>query len=875
MSIPWGTRIGPYEILSLLGAGGMGEVFRARDTRLNRDVALKTLPGVFGCDAPRRARFAQEARAAGSLNHSGIVAVYDIGTEANYTYIVTELVEGSTLRAVLTGARLPQRKAIDLAAQVADALAAAHAAGITHRDLKPENIMVTRDGRAKILDFGLAKQNAAAPAAASPDAATETALTEDGTAMGTIGYMAPEQIRARPADPRSDIFSLGAVLYEMLSGARAFKRQTSADTLSATLHDDPSALPASIPPGLAQIVQRCLEKEPAQRFQSAADLAFAMRNLSGSAAVVPAQPRSPRLGWFISVVAFVALIAAASGWLHQRPAPPVYDVFPGTFSRGNPIFPALSPDGKQLAFVWEGQPPGVRGIYVKLLSAGSQPLRVSKAGEVATSPTWSPDGSRIAFIRPSSNGTEILSVPAIGGAERRLIRYRAGAPVSSASPAIAWSPDGKWIAAGVPQNGPSGIVLFSVETGEGHPVTQPLTGVIDANPKFSPDGKWLAFARASNAFSSFFFRIRLNPDGSAGAPQEFGSAAWNTPCFDWFADGEAIVVPSVFGATCQYWKLGLNGRAARLPLQLDRETTIIMGLVSVRGNRMASIADRSQWDIGRLTWNSQAHRWESAVFYGSSRSDFEPQVSPDNRWVAFRSSRSGNWEAWRARLDGSEALQLTNTQGGRLGDPRWSPDGQSIVYEMPEEGFSHLFIVGAEGGKPRRLFGGPISGSRSSFSADGKWVFFRSEKSGRHEVWKVPFSGGEPQQVTHTGGHESFASPDGRWLYFIKFAIGDGVFRIPTTGGPEELVIREPNMAAWAIAGSHVYLGISRTANVPARIIRFDPATGRKEEIYRFAPGISRFGFTASLAVSPDETTIFHSGPYREGSDILIVDNFR
>src|SRR6266542_2985495 len=292
MTLPAGAKLGPYEILSPLGAGGMGEVYRAKDPRLGREVAIKVLPASFSQDADRLRRFEQEARAAGILNHPNITAVYDIGTHEGAPYVVQELLEGETLRSDLAGGKFSPRKAIDYALQLAPGLAAAHEQGIVHRDLTPENLFVTRDGRVKILDFGLAKLTHAEEGSLATSLPTATAGTEPGVVLGTLGYMSPEQVRGRPADARSDIFSFGAILYEMLSGKRAFARDSAADTMSAILKEDPPELSATnqnISTGLERIVRHCLEKNPEARFHSAHDLAFDLESLSGLSAPA-AQP---------------------------------------------------------------------------------------------------------------------------------------------------------------------------------------------------------------------------------------------------------------------------------------------------------------------------------------------------------------------------------------------------------------------------------------------------------------------------------------------------------------------------------------------------------------------------------------------------------
>jgi serine/threonine protein kinase len=406
MTLAPGSRVGHFEIAASIGAGGMGEVYRARDPRLNRDVAIKVLPESFSRDADRLLRFTQEAQAAAALNHPNILAVYDVGSHDNAPYIVSELLDGATLRDQLK--KGPIRKAVEIAVGMASGLAAAHAKGIVHRDLKPENIFLTTDGRVKILDFGLAKL--LAPATNAGEVETRLGETQPGTVLGTLGYMAPEQVRAQPADHRADIFAFGATLYEMLSGQRAFRGTTSADTLAAVLNSDPPALTASdrgVAPGLARIVGRCLEKSPESRFQSASDLVFALEALSQDSGTPVASNTASRrhrgtwLPWslaglglaaalIVTILSFTRRAADDSAPLKSTLLPP-----PGTEITDRNVAQggvparrlALSPDGRRIAFTAAGRD-GVIWLWVRRLDSLAAERIEGSEGAVTLVRNW-------------------------------------------------------------------------------------------------------------------------------------------------------------------------------------------------------------------------------------------------------------------------------------------------------------------------------------------------------------------------------------------------------------------------------------------------------------------------------------------------------
>jgi len=479
------TQLGPYKIVALIGSGGMGEVYRARDTRLLRDVALKVLPASFTNDPERLRRFEQEARAVAALNHPNIVSVYDVGNADGVHYIISELLEGDTLRQRIVPSGMPPRKAIELAVQLAHGLAAAHERGIVHRDLKPENIFITSNGRLKILDFGLAKLRAPHAMGATVDGVT-AAETNAGQVLGTAGYMSPEQVRGEAADHRSDIFTFGSILYEMLSGERAFKRNTGAETMTAILNDEPPELPVrsgAIAPALERIVRHCMEKQPGQRFQSAHDIAFDLESISaisGSTAAAAPALAAQKKSWLkpgLAALALLALVGLASWGLRPR----VSDLHPRlhriTFRRGTIWNARFTPDGNLIyGAAWEGRP---EELFARESgSTESRPLGLQTTDILAI--------SRSGELAVSTNRHFVMGFESAGMLARSQVGGGAPRDIAEDVEYADWSPDGTALAVVRRVGGrlrleyPLGKVLYETAGWVSH-------------PRISPDGKLVAF----------------------------------------------------------------------------------------------------------------------------------------------------------------------------------------------------------------------------------------------------------------------------------------------------------------------------------------------------------------------------------------------
>ncbi len=772
MTLAPGTKLGPYEIQSPLGAGGMGEVYRARDPRLGREVAIKVLPASLSADPPRLQRFEQEARSASALNHPNILVVYDVGTHDGAPYLVTELLEGETLRERLLDGSLPPRKALEYGVQLGQGLAAAHERGIIHRDLKPDNIFLCRDGRCKILDFGLAKL-----VAPEPQDATSTGLTspytEEGVVMGTAGYMSPEQVRGQKADPRSDIFAFGTVLYEMLSGRRAFAGPTGADTASAILKEDPADLLAGnrkITPALNGIVRHCLEKNPDERFQSARDLAFHLNSLSSISdfgAALPAglpTKRFPRpIRWLLTSLA-LAVVAAGSWRLGrnfaEKSAVKAVQFRHLTDFAGMEEFPAVSPDGKSVAFTRDTG--GFRQIWVRLLSGGV-PIQVTQDPVDHQSPRWSPDsGSLIYYSPPAAEayGT-VWQIPALGGTPRPLTHSLGSADLSH---------DGKRLTFFRFGNRQVELVVSALDGTSPQVVTRLSAQYSYSYPRWSPDDDRIAYQR-SQVFRSDIFAA----PSQGGQPRPITDDGVMMSGFAWLPDGSGIVYSSARASTIIYlpthnlWLAKLSGSA---PVQLTLgEESYVFPDVSSTGAITASRV-RMQFDLWKFPVDGTAtENVRRGIQLTRQTGQVQtPDAGPGDRELVYLSDSGGHGNLWIMRQDGTEARQVTfdRDPSVSVGVPVWSPDGKNIAYVTTRNRkgwrFS-LWLVSADGSNDHMV---AENGGWACWAADSKWLYYAVPTEDSYRIEKISTDGGPPVVVRTDNAMAPAVSPADNTLYYLS-----------------------------------------------------------------------------------------------------------
>jgi serine/threonine protein kinase len=850
-----GMRLGPYEIQGRLGAGGMGEVWKARDTRLGRIVALKVSKTEFS------ERFEQEARAVAALSHPNITTLYDVGPN----YFVMEYVDGKPLQQMIPRNGLSVGESLHYAAQIADALAAAHAAGIVHRDLKPGNVMITAGGQVKVVDFGLARRED--PKKLSPDDPTCT-RTAEGVIAGTISYMSPEQAQGRQVDARSDIFSFGAVLYEMLAGARAFQGDSPAGILAEILTKEPRPI-KGVPSDVERLLSRCLRKEPARRAQSMADVKVALLELkedseSGKLSGAPPRAAREKTGrWrrWVAVAAGVGVLAVAglvAVWLPNRSKPVPYTIVPLTTYAGSELYPSFSPDGSQVAFSWDGENFDNSDIYIQQID-GRTPVRLTTDPALDSYPAWSPDGRSIAFTRFHDEGQEVILIPSIGGPERKLLQITGSS--------VAWSPDARWLV--FADGKPTSLYLFSVTTGERKRLTTPPADSLgDDFPAFSPDGRRLAFIRAMLANVTNIYDLSLGKDFQPLAVPVKLSKTGKFSAPAWTADGRDLIF-SEYGTsiTDHLWRMrAAEGAAASLVLSDGG----IAPAISRQGTRLVFAREINDNNIWRVPAQEGAGKTAPVPLIASTRSDQVGRYSPDGKQIAFVSDRTGQSEIWIANADGTNQIQLTSLPSDQAGGVSWAPDGRKIVFTWMGGGTAQIYTIPVSGGKPLQITHSPGGGAAPRYSRDGKWIYFSSRQTGRFEVWKIPELGGEPVQVTRNGGYVAEESPDGASLYFLHDdAVRSALLKMPLAGGPETQVVSSVLLRGFAPASKGVYF--LQVDGVRSYSIRFlNEKTGAVRLVQALTKPLWSF-----LSLSPDEQFLLWTQADQFGTDLMMIENFR
>ncbi|HET8901625.1 MAG TPA: protein kinase [Holophagaceae bacterium] len=768
-----GTKLGPYEILAPLGAGGMGEVYKARDARLDRLVAIKVLPEHLAKNPDSLARFEREAKAVAALNHPNILAIHDLGKQDDLVFAVMELLDGESLRARLAHGPLPVRKATELAVQMAHGLAAAHEKGVIHRDLKPDNLWITKDGRLKILDFGLAKQATPFASGSGSLMPTESLAvlggvhTEEGMILGTVGYMSPEQVRGEAVDARSDIFSFGAVFFEMLTGRRAFARNSASDTLAAILRDDPTEVADTskpLPAGLHRVLDHCLEKDATHRFHDAQDLAFALESSLGDSGVPSTGAmKAPRLSPKSRLPLLAAFLAGGvlvwGATLLFRPAPaalrPValrYLTYSGRDSS-----PAASPDGKTLAFTSNRD--GKSRIWLKQLRGG---------GEVALSagpddyPRFSPDGASILFIRTEDGASSLYRMSVLGTDPRKVVDDAVYGD---------WSPDGGRIAflRRILENGTdsSSLCLIGSEGGGERELAR-LPGVLLVQPRWSPDGGAILLT-TDQATQSGLLGELIRVDAKTGAIREmqparrFGelsSVAWLSDDAVIYAQAESVAGNGAGTSTAMVYRENLSTGACQ-PLFWSPSAAITLDLLP--GGRVVLDGHEGQESLREIALEGkEPPRW---LTQGSSN-DRQPVFGRDGDWVCFSSNRSGNLDLWAVSSRSGVVRSLTD-DAAEDWDPGYTPDGKHILWSSNRSGAFEIWMANSDGSAPRQVSHDGKDAENPTMTRDGTWVIYASSNPKGPGIWKVhPDGSGAALLVAGSNLLLPEVSPDGQFVVF-------------------------------------------------------------------------------------------------------------
>jgi Tol biopolymer transport system component len=872
MTLNGGTRVGPYEILSPLGAGGMGEVYRARDTRLGREVALKVLPVELALDRQRLRRFEQEARAASALSHSNIVTIYDVG-EGPVPYIAMELVEGRTLRELLQSGRLPLKRLLEIGTQAAEGLARAHEAGLVHRDVKPENVMLSREGVTKLLDFGLAKRTFATGAKGSES--TATLATEPGSVVGTVRYMSPEQAAGRPVDFRTDQFSLGSVLYEMASGRPAFSGDTNVDTLSAILHAEPERLESGrggVPPPLRWIVERSLAKDPKDRYASTEDLARDLRavreHLSEVSGIPERRPPAGRRAAFAMGIAAGLLAAAIAGtaWHFAHVDEHWRSPLAGArFTRftdweGSEVDAAISHDGKFVAFLSDRD--GPFDAFVGLVGGGES-HKVTRGdypelfNEWVPSVGFSEDGAYVWIRVNSSNAgaNDDWFLPTMGGVPRLFLR---------GGVSMAWSPDRSLLAYHTSANGDP---IFLADRNGRNPrqLLIEKKGTHNHFPVWSPDGRYVYFVQWILAGNADIWRI-----AAAGGKTERITDHHTRVAYPAFVDGRTLVYCAARpdGLGLGLWGMDVDRRTPHLLSAGVEEYRSVAA--SADGQRLvATVANpvHNLWTVpiaDRILDDTAATRVKLPTVRAAA-----PRYTPDS--ILYVSSKGGADGLWKFK-NGSELELWKGSEGAVPFAPAVSPDGGRIAFVARGQRRGSLYVMADDGTGARRLAESLDIADAPTWSPDGRWIAAVASDGKTQPLFKVPVEGGEPLRLAEGVNSNPVWSPDGRFILYSEYEISSlcRLRGVEPDGKPFPL----PEVRVRYQGNRYRFLPDGKSLVVmQGELWRqnfwlLELAGGRLRQLTNFGPrGLELANFDVSL----DGKQILFDG-YRENADVVLID---
>jgi Tol biopolymer transport system component len=856
MALAAGTRLGPYEILAPVGAGGMGEVYRARDPRLKRDVALKVLPEELASDPERLERFEREAQTLAALNHPHIVTIHSVEEAGDLRFLTMELVEGRTLTRVIPRGGLPISQFFRIAVPLAEAVSAAHEKGITHRDLKPGNVMVSEEGRIKILDFGLAKLRYDADETEDSNAPTVPA-TDPGRVMGTAPYMSPEQVQGKAVDHRSDLFSLGVMLYEMATGDRPFQGDTSAEVASSILRDTPPPVTeqkAELPRDLGKLIKRCLEKEPRKRFQSALDLANELDELrrevdtgealASTGAPVIANRSSRGKGVWLAGAAFVIVLAVVAGglWWSERSEPLPRLSTPRQVTTASEVegYPSWRPDGTQLAY--ESNQTGNWDIWVTQVDGGQAVNLTEDHTGDDRFPSWSPDGSRIAFYSGREGGGYFV-MPALGGKPRRIAadppsHFRRHGPPQ-------WSPDSSRLAYAevttLTGSWRAEVVIVSVEDGamERCPLPRPPVrrGIPGFHLSWSPDSRFFAYTSATD-YADHLTQVWVarREDGQAFPvtrvdPETRGDALNASP--SWAPDSRTIYFVSNRGGAMDLWQRSIagDGTPTGAARRLTTGVEMLFARFSPDGGQLAYSKGRRMGNIWRVPiLEDRPARWSDARQLTDQQGRITgARLSPDGTQLAFNLHGQAGRHIWRLPAKGGLLERVLMDPSEQIW-PRWSPDGRRIAYHSNGE----IWVVPSDGGQPSRLTTHEASDCCAWWSTDGLEIAFTSNRNGNFDIWGVVPQGGPSRQVTTDPATDSLPvwSPNGREIAFESDRSGNfDIWVIPSKGGEARQLTSDPSSdtrATWSPDGEWIVFLSNRPGG---RVWRVPAAGGTAEPV--------------------------------------------